>query len=78
VLALLGCHELGATRDVVGLIIGAKHASAIATLVERTSRSTLLVALPEGRTAEAVSAALTAKITELPDRLRASRPSPAS
>jgi IS30 family transposase len=40
--------------------------SAIATLVERHSRFVMLVALPNGHTADVVADALAAKITELP------------
>jgi IS30 family transposase len=51
------------------LIIGAHGRSAIATLVERSSRYVQLVALPEGRTAPMVRDALTASITTLPAQL---------
>jgi hypothetical protein len=40
--------------------------SAIATFVERHSRFVILVALPNGHTADVVADALAAKITELP------------
>jgi IS30 family transposase len=46
--------------------------SAIATLVERSSRFTQLVALPEGHKAEPVRIALTASIASLPEQLRRS------
>jgi hypothetical protein len=44
----------------------------IGTLVERWSRYVMLVALPDGHTAEAVRVALAAKITTLPGALRQS------
>jgi len=46
--------------------------SAIATLVERSTRYTQLVALPDGHGAEAVRVALTASIASLPAQLRRS------
>ncbi len=52
------------------LIIGAGGRSAIGTLVERTTRLTLLLALPDGRTAEHVRRALTRRIRTLPAQLR--------
>jgi IS30 family transposase len=54
------------------LIIGADNASAIGTLVERTTRYVLLVHLPDGRTAEAVRDGLVATIATLPEHLRGS------
>ena len=54
------------------LIIGAGTHSAVATLAERTTRFCMIIALPRGRTAEAVSQALTAHITTLPAALRRS------
>jgi transposase, IS30 family len=55
------------------LIIGAGGRSAVATLAERTTRYCMIVALPGGRrSAEAVAAALAAKITTLPADLRRS------
>jgi transposase, IS30 family len=51
------------------LLLGARARSAIATLVERTSRFVLLVALPEGRSTEAVTAALGTTIVTLPQAL---------
>lgn len=49
-----------------------KRPSAIATLVERSSRFTQLVALPDGYKAGAVRVALTASIATLPEQLRRS------
>lgn len=54
------------------LIIGRNGKSAIATLVERRSRYVMLAALPDGRSADAVNAALTALIQRLPEALRRS------
>jgi IS30 family transposase len=55
------------------LIIGAGAHSAVATLAERTTRFCMIIALPHGRrTADAVAAALAAKITSLPADLRRS------
>ena len=54
------------------LIIGKDVQSAVATLAERTTRFAMIIALPDGRTAEAVSAAVAAKITTLPADLRRS------
>jgi IS30 family transposase len=54
------------------LIIGKGQKSAVATLAERTSRFCLIIALPGGRTAEAVAAALAAHMTTLPEALRRS------
>jgi IS30 family transposase len=54
------------------LIIGKDVQSAVATLAERTTRFCMIIALPHGRTAEAVAAAVAAKITTLPADLRRS------
>jgi IS30 family transposase len=54
------------------LLIGKDGLSAIGTLVERSSRFVMLMALPEGRRAEQVRDALTAKVQQLPQRLRRS------
>jgi IS30 family transposase len=54
------------------LILGKNNRSAIGTLVERTSRFVMLLHLPDDHTAEAVSAAMAAKIAELPAALRRS------
>jgi transposase, IS30 family len=52
------------------LIIGGDTGSAIGTLVERTTRFTLLVHLPEGHGAVAVRDGLLATIATLPEQLR--------
>lgn len=52
------------------LIEGAFHRSFLATLVERTSRFTVLVRLPEGKNAAHVAAQLADKMIELPSALR--------
>ncbi len=54
------------------LIIGKANRSAIGTLVERQTRFVMLVALPHGRTAEVVRAALAERILSLPAELRRS------
>jgi IS30 family transposase len=54
------------------LIIGKANASAIGTLVERTTGYTMLVHLPDGYKPEQVAPALTAKIKTLPAVLRKS------
>lgn len=54
------------------LIIGKGNASAIGTLVERTTGYTLLVPLADGFRAEQVAPALSAKIKTLPEQLRGS------
>jgi transposase, IS30 family len=54
------------------LIIGRRNATAIGTLVERTSGYTMLVHLPNGYTPERVRDALAAKIQTLPEVLRGS------
>jgi len=54
------------------LIIGKDGRSAIGTLVERQSRFVMLLHLPDGRGAEAVNAAMAAKIVGLPEALRRS------
>lgn len=51
------------------LIMGTGNHSAIATLVERTTRYVQLVQLPNGRTAAAVNDALAASIATLPEQL---------
>ena len=53
------------------LIIGKAGRSAIATLVERQTRFTMLIRLPD-RTAESLRVALTERIQRLPDSLRRS------
>jgi IS30 family transposase len=54
------------------LIIGKNNATAIGTLVERTTGYTMLVHLPDGYKPEQVRDALTNKIQTIPDILRAS------
>jgi len=54
------------------LIIGANNASAIGTLVERSTRYVMLIHLPRRRTAEEFYQALTPTIAALPDELRRS------
>jgi IS30 family transposase len=54
------------------LLEGKNGKSQIGTLVERTTRFTLLVPLPEGKSAPAVADALTPVIAGLPDALRRS------
>ncbi|WP_442788399.1 IS30 family transposase [Dactylosporangium sp. NBC_01737] len=51
------------------LLIGKHGTTAIATLVERTTRFVILVALPDSRVSEHVIAQLTAKMTQLPEEL---------
>jgi IS30 family transposase len=52
------------------LLIGKAGRSAIATLVERQTRFTMLVGLPDGRTAGSVRVALGETIQRLPEALR--------
>jgi len=52
------------------LIVGPSSKSAIGTLVERTTRFTILLHLPNDHTAEAVAAAMIEAMNELPDHLR--------
>lgn len=54
------------------LIIGARNASAIGTLVERSTRFTILLHLPLDHTADTVAAAMIEAMSELPDHLRRS------
>lgn len=63
------------TREVPGhwegdLIVGAANGSAIATLVERSSRYVMLGHLGRGRSAETVRDSLVAAVTSLPTALR--------
>ena len=52
------------------LLIGKRNATAIATLVERTTGYAMLIALPEGYKPEQVAPALATKIQMLPEALR--------
>jgi IS30 family transposase len=54
------------------LLIGRNGATAIATLVERTTRFVILVALPDSRMSEHVTAQLTTAMQNLPEALRRS------
>jgi IS30 family transposase len=55
-----------------GDLVFGKGMSAVATLVERSSRFVMLVSLPNGNTADVVADALATKIVELPEHLRRS------
>ena len=52
-----------------GDLVFGKHMTPVATLVERSTRFVMLVALPDGHRAELVADALAAKITTLPAAL---------
>ena len=54
------------------LIIGANNQSAIGTLVERTSRFTIVFALPDGYSADKVRDAAVAAMADLPELMRRS------
>lgn len=54
------------------LIVGAGHQSAIGTLVERSTRFTILLHLPLDHTAESVATAMIEAMRELPEHLRRS------
>jgi IS30 family transposase len=54
------------------LLIGKQGHSAIATLVERSTRFAMLVALPEGKLSEHVAGQLATAMTRLPQALRRS------
>ena len=51
------------------LILGEGSRSAVGTLVERSTRMTLLLHLPDGKSAEQVEAAMRAAISKLPSSL---------
>jgi len=55
-----------------GDLLFGKRMKAIATLVERKTRFVMLIALPNGHTADVVADALAHKIVELPEQLRRS------
>ncbi len=55
-----------------GDLLCGKAGTAMATLVERATRFTILVALPNGHTADVVTDALKDRITTLPEQLRRS------
>ena len=52
------------------LILGARHTSAIGTLVERSTRFVMLLHLPENHGADAVQEAMVAAMSRLPATLR--------
>ncbi|QDQ97192.1 IS30 family transposase [Tomitella sp. HY188] len=52
------------------LIVGAKCGSAIGTLVERATRFTILLHLPDDHGADAVASAMITAMSELPEHLR--------
>jgi IS30 family transposase len=52
------------------LILGSRGTSAIGTLVERSTRFTILLHLPDDHTAESVAAAMIEAMSELPAHLR--------
>ncbi|MCA1790618.1 MAG: IS30 family transposase, partial [Thioalkalivibrio sp.] len=54
------------------MIAGAGGRSAVGTLVERSTRFAMLFALPDGKTAASVNAALIDRIQRLPQALRKS------
>ncbi|BCI80317.1 IS30 family transposase [Mycolicibacterium sp. TY66] len=54
------------------LILGTRGGSAIGTLVERSTRFTILLHLPDNHTADSVAAAMIAAMSELPEHLRRS------
>src|SRR4029079_132379 len=57
-----------------GDLLFGKRMKAIATLVERKTRFVMLIALPDGHSADVVADALATKIVELPEQLRRSLP----
>ena len=54
------------------LIMGAGNTSAVGTLVERSTRFTILLHLPDRHDAESVAAAMIAQMSRLPEHLRRS------
>lgn len=65
-----GCRVAQPGRPLGDLIIGAGLQSAIGTLVERRTRFTVLVHLPDGRTAPVVGDRLVGMLEQLPPALR--------
>jgi IS30 family transposase len=55
-----------------GDLLCGKRMTAVATLVERHSRFVMLVALPDGHSADVVADALATRISTLPEQLRRS------
>jgi IS30 family transposase len=54
------------------LVVGARNATAVATLVERVTRYTLVIRLPHGKDAESVRKAMARAVSRLPAALRRS------
>lgn len=54
------------------LVLGAANRSAVGTLVERSTRFTILLHLPERHNAETVAAAMIREMSQLPEHLRMS------
>ena len=76
---MVGLHERSTEADDRrtpghwdGDLVMGRRPSAVATLVERSSRYLLLVALPNGVTAQAVQPALRDALHQVPDQLRRS------
>ena len=65
-------HRRPKHRKEGDLVLGTRGASAIGTLVERTSRFVMLFGLPNGRTADEVTTALIRNVQGLPEELRCS------
>jgi len=52
------------------LIVGKRNQSAVATLVERVTRYTLIIPLPEGRDAHSVRIAISNAVLDIPTHLK--------